>query len=53
MHKQITIKVDPFLYRKVQIVAESKKLSLDDAAIFLLQKVITPTGNKASFRPQR
>lgn len=52
MYNQLTLNVDPFLFRKVQIVAESKKLSLDKAVLFLLRKVITPRTARKSFRPK-
>ena len=53
MSKEVILKLDPFLYRKVQIVASAEKLSLDEAVIFLLGKVITPDGKQTIFRPAR
>lgn len=40
--KRITVRVDPHVLRKIAIVAEARKISVADAAIFLLSRVLAP-----------
>ena len=40
------LKIDPFLYRKIEKVSELKKISIEDAVVFLLEKVITPSRSR-------
>lgn len=43
MIERIVKAMDPFLRRKVEIVAERKNITLAQAIYFLLQKVVSPT----------
>lgn len=40
----IILTIDPFMARKVQIVAMEKNIPFDEALFFLVQSVITPNG---------
>lgn len=41
----IVLSIDPFLARKIEVVATERNLSFADALLFLLQAVITPFGD--------
>lgn len=46
--KNIVISIDPFLARKIEVIARKRKTTFTKALIFLLQRVITPKDeNKA------
>lgn len=40
--KNILLSIDPFLARKIEVIAIERKTTFVDALIFLLQTVITP-----------
>ena len=42
MSEKILLKLDPFLKRKIEVVAMKQKMSFEEAIIFLAEKVITP-----------
>lgn len=39
---ELILSLDPFLARKVEVVARERGLTFEDALFFLLQRVITP-----------
>ena len=42
MDELMLLEVDPFLYRKVEKVAQRFEVPIEDAAVFLLHEVIAP-----------
>lgn len=46
------LKIDPFLYRKIEKVSEIKKISVAEAAVFLLERVITPSRHRRFVLPK-
>lgn len=48
MFERILLSLDPFLKRKIEVVAMEQKMSLEEAIIFLAEKVITPIRREAS-----
>lgn len=42
MFEDVVLKIDPFLRRKIEIVAMEHEMTFAEAVIFLCSKVITP-----------
>lgn len=45
---EIVLSLDPFIARKVQVVANERGTSFADALFFLICSVITPSGEEMS-----
>lgn len=42
MKKRVTVKFEPYLAARISKVAAIKKISFNDACVFLISKVLTP-----------